>query len=292
MNSKHAYLIYTHNNFRVLEKLLRSLDDERNDIYLHIDKKVKEFNAIVEKLKTIVIRASLYILENRTDVRWGEVSQIKAELALYREASNREKYHYYHLLSGVDMPLRSQNEIHAFFDKRQDEEFITFMPYSCSPIDRVRYLTLFPICRREWTTRGAIMRIANKWSYKIQKAIRFNYTKHYKDTLRWGSNWCSLTDDAVRYILNYMDKNIKWYRFSKNGDEIYKQTILYNSAFKDKISDLGYLRVVDWDRAKPYTFTKEDYNLLINSENSFFARKFDETIDFDIVEMLYKTLID
>ena len=44
MNDKHAYLIMAHNEFDILEKQLRLLDDYRNDIYIHIDKKVKQFN--------------------------------------------------------------------------------------------------------------------------------------------------------------------------------------------------------------------------------------------------------
>lgn len=35
---KHAFLIIAHNEYPVLEVLLSMLDDERNDIYLHIDK--------------------------------------------------------------------------------------------------------------------------------------------------------------------------------------------------------------------------------------------------------------
>lgn len=36
---KHAYLVMCHNNFNHLCKLLTELDDIRNDIYIHIDKK-------------------------------------------------------------------------------------------------------------------------------------------------------------------------------------------------------------------------------------------------------------
>lgn len=36
---KHAFLIIAHNEYPVLEVLLSMLDDERNDIYLHIDKR-------------------------------------------------------------------------------------------------------------------------------------------------------------------------------------------------------------------------------------------------------------
>lgn len=33
---RHAYLIKAHHQFDLLEKLLWLLDDERNDIYIHI----------------------------------------------------------------------------------------------------------------------------------------------------------------------------------------------------------------------------------------------------------------
>ena len=35
----HAYMIIAHNQFELLERLIAALDDERNDIYIHIDKK-------------------------------------------------------------------------------------------------------------------------------------------------------------------------------------------------------------------------------------------------------------
>ena len=41
---RHAYLIMAHNNWYTLEKLIRLLDVPWNDIYLHIDKKVKDFS--------------------------------------------------------------------------------------------------------------------------------------------------------------------------------------------------------------------------------------------------------
>lgn len=40
-SDRHAYLILCHNQFRILCRLLTALDDERNDIYIHVDKKRK-----------------------------------------------------------------------------------------------------------------------------------------------------------------------------------------------------------------------------------------------------------
>lgn len=36
---KHAYLIAAHSQFELLKKLIVLLDDERNDIYIHVDQK-------------------------------------------------------------------------------------------------------------------------------------------------------------------------------------------------------------------------------------------------------------
>ena len=46
---KHAYLIMAYRQFDVLEKILCILDDERNDFYIHIDKKAADFDPEVIK---------------------------------------------------------------------------------------------------------------------------------------------------------------------------------------------------------------------------------------------------
>ena len=105
---KHAYLIMAHNNFYLLDRLLRLIDDERNDIFLHIDKKTK--NVPVKQLKEAVQKANLVWVPS-LNIRWGGYSQIEVEMHLFRIAS-QTTHTYYHLLSGVDMPLKTQDEIH------------------------------------------------------------------------------------------------------------------------------------------------------------------------------------
>ena len=67
---KHAYLIMAHNEFYILEKLLKLIDDERNDIYLHIDKKAKNFN--FDKIKNTflsiihpILNPQIYLKDNK-----------------------------------------------------------------------------------------------------------------------------------------------------------------------------------------------------------------------------------
>ena len=75
---RHAILILSNNEFQILKILLSMLDDGRNDIYLHIDKKV-----VLGPLEQDLFRlanARLFVLEQRLDVRWGYISVVKAEL--------------------------------------------------------------------------------------------------------------------------------------------------------------------------------------------------------------------
>lgn len=41
---KHAFLIIAHNNWWQLKKLIECLDSDTHDIYVHVDKKSKDFD--------------------------------------------------------------------------------------------------------------------------------------------------------------------------------------------------------------------------------------------------------
>lgn len=56
---------------------------------------------------------------------WRDYSQIKIEIVLIKVASQKN-YAYYHLISGVDLLLKSQEEFHQFFKKHNGKEFIHF----------------------------------------------------------------------------------------------------------------------------------------------------------------------
>ena len=119
---KHAYLILAHEDFDVLRLLLRCLDVPENDIYIHFDRKVR---VLPSDLKTKTARLS--ILKNRVRVYWGDYSMVKAEYLLFEAAVSHGPYLYYHLLSGVDLPIKNQAYIQQFFQDNQGKEFIDYL---------------------------------------------------------------------------------------------------------------------------------------------------------------------
>lgn len=104
---KHAFLIIAHTDWSLLKTLVSLLDYELNDIYIHIDAKVPA-KAIPD---IICSKSNLYMLEHRISVAWGDISVVEAEYLLFEIAYNNSHYGYYHLLSGVDLPLKSKEYI-------------------------------------------------------------------------------------------------------------------------------------------------------------------------------------
>lgn len=125
---KHAYMIIAHNEFDLLEILVRLLDDPRNDIYVHIDAKVKDFD--FKSFQALTQYSRLRFTPRRISATWGDFSLVNTELLLLQTAVAGENpaqpYAYYHLISGVDLPIKSNDDIHAFFEKNAEKEFVHF----------------------------------------------------------------------------------------------------------------------------------------------------------------------
>ncbi len=282
--SRHAYLIIAHNNFNLLYLLLQLLDDPRNDIYIHIDKKVSVFNE--DRYRLVCKYSGVYFTDKRIDVKWGERSQVKTEMLLYKTAF-QGKYQYYHLISGVDLPLKSQNEIHDFFEQCGNKEFIYFE----KKITRWDYerLSIYRL-PKNWNER-----ITNRL-YWLQYKLKVDRIKKYNMIFQKGYNWCSLTNEAVEYLLSCEKFIYHICRATSCADECYKQYVLWNSPFKERIyfNDNGEpddLREVDWTncRNSPHIYTIEDLTKLRNSEK-LFARKFDEKVDSEVIQEIVAEL--
>lgn len=289
---KHAYLIIAHNNFYILEKLIKLIDDLRNDIYIHIDKKVKNFD--FDYYKSIVKFSNLTFVD-RIKVNWGGFSQIKSELILFKEASRKE-YSYYHLISGVDLPIKSQEYIHSTLNNCQ-VDFLTHIKKEYIPNEVYQRISKFYLFQ---DSNISFIKCLDKLSIKIQNILKIDRWKNNNIQLQYGSNWASLTHESVKYIIKNEKFIYKNFKYTLCADEIYKQILLVNNRkFKDKLYLYEYnnyhisynMRHIDWSRGNPYVFLSQDYEELINNK-AFFARKFDSNKDKDIIDRVYKKIME
>ncbi len=73
MLGKHAYLIMAHNQPEHLRKLLDVLDNERNDIFIHLDKK----SSIDSQSLLDICQKSKMYFTNRLNVYWGGAHRLR-----------------------------------------------------------------------------------------------------------------------------------------------------------------------------------------------------------------------
>lgn len=268
---KHAYLIMAHNQFLTLQELISVLDDTRNDIYVHIDKKVKHIPALHARFSRLIV------LDHRVKVIWGDVSQIKAEYALFKAATaSQERYSYYHLISGNHFPLKSNDALHQWFDERYGACVLRSVPLSEEEI-QMRFGLYHFFLRRLVDRNRFINKLYHlEWRgvLHVQKVMGIKRdTSFIKGK---ASQWCSLTDEAVKHLLANEKKALHNFRLSFCSDEFFVLSILEGSGIPFVLDDR--ICYVEFVRTTPKCFQEADYPLLSTSGALFFRKMTDSNL--------------
>ena len=289
---RHAFLIIAHSNWWQLRELIKALDAEGHDIYIHVDKKADDFN--IADFNGITRYSSVYIF-SEYEVFWGAFSVVQSELFLFEKAFHQE-YDYYHLISGSDLPIKSNREIDAFFELNRGKEFISYdneqLKYDSEISRRTRYYHFLQSYRRRYSQRwkNEFFTFCERVSLVTQIVLRVNRIKNLDWEVKYGSQWVSISNELVAEILRQKKKIIKVFHCTNCADELFIQTIAYNCGFKKDIycpenGMHGNVRFIDWTRGEggsPYTFKLSDYKLIKQSKD-LFARKFSENVDKSLI---------
>ena len=285
----HAYLIIAHEQFDLLESLLKCIDDARNDIYIHIDSRSELDIGRIEK----VLRNSRVEFVPRIHIRWGGFDLVRCEYMLLEAAfENGREYEYVHLISGADLPLKNQDEIHRYFDAHKGEEFVHFgAPEPTEKeLQRVRYYH-FASGRR-----NLFNRFITKAETVIGRMLGINRIKGKK--IQRGSQWFSVTGEFAKYLISQKAFVFKQFKHTFIPDEFFVQTVMINSDFAKNLHSKKFdndhracMRCIDWTRGHPFVFTSGDYDELMNS-GCLFARKFSISQDDKIVKKITSTVLN
>ena len=215
------------------------------------------------------------------------------------EKAYQKKYDYYHLISGADLPLKSNQEIDVFFEKNQGKEFILYdnekLQNDPEISRRTKYYHYLQDYRRRYSRKweNEFFTFCERVSLVMQIVLHVNRVKELDWTVKYGSQWVSITNDLVAVLLKQKNKITKVFSCTNCADELFVQTVAYNCGFKDRIyyPEDGLtenVRFIDWMRGKngnPYTFRNQDYQSLHMNKN-LFARKFSESIDKEIIQRI------
>ncbi|MDR1169523.1 MAG: glycosyltransferase [Prevotellaceae bacterium] len=270
-----AYLILAHKNPGQLSRLVNALTATGVYFFIHIDKKAEE-NAF----KSLITGDNVFFCKNRKTVNWGGFSMIEATVELIGEMTAQIGFpDYVHLLSAQDFPLKSNEYIFNYFEHNKGANFIEYFTIPCA----------------NWTNRG-LDRIKYKWNIdergfeKTPELRNRELHDSLSDIIPYGgSQWWSLTGDAVAEIFDKCNQGselYEFYRYTYIPDEMLFQTFLMNSKFKDTVKN-NNLRQISWNNAVvlPGIWKIADFNELNNSFR-LFARKFDENEDNLILDKM------
>jgi hypothetical protein len=276
---RHAYLIIAHNEPEVLATLLHLLDAPDNDLYLHIDRRARALRERFEGWQPTVAR--YFLLEEAQQVPWGDIAMVDTEMLLLQTARRNGPYAYYHLLSGCDLPLHPAAEIRAFFDRHQGTQFVNFWSDAHRRRDLYRKVAYHYLFTRHLKDRGtaahALTTPLRKIFLLLQHAVGWH--RRCDVDFRSGSLWFSITEEACHYVLSQGAALRRRLVHTLCPDEIFLQTLLWNSPFRSSIYhfctdiEASTCRKIDWERGGPYQWREKDREELATTP-ALFARKF------------------
>jgi hypothetical protein len=299
---KIAYIILAHKYPKQLLRLIDKLNTDDVSFFIHIDKKTD--SQVAHQLVTQLQDLAKVSFIKRYNSAWGSFDIVKATLEgikLIAKASTH--FDYIVNLSGQDYFIKSNEQIKNFFEENKGREFLEYFSLPCSKwkgggFRRVEYWHIpwkddyfaFPEKREFKSPISSLF-------YSFLTSVFFKKRKLNENFPLYGGSqfWC-LTGECVKWINEFTKQNPKFvnsFNYTFCTDEMFFQTLILNSPFKDKVVN-EHLRYIDWDNIDAYhprILTRNDFEKIKQSKK-LFARKFDLTIDQDILDLIDQNNIE
>ena len=205
-----AYLILAHAHPLQVKRLVEGVSGPHSRCYVHIDAKARleDFISVLPETTQVIY------VRDRLKVTWGGFNMTLATLKLMEAAAKDCSTHYV-FLSGSDYPIRSQQDLCDLL-ACGNSEFIgmTRMPNTGVPMSRLEY---FHIASRHYASLS--LRLLNR---ALQLLPKRNVNRGLMGLKPYcGLSWWCLTDECVRYILNFVKQHptfVEFFGWSKSGD--------------------------------------------------------------------------
>jgi len=286
---KQGILITAHKNLSHLIKIV----DWFNDgflFFIHIDKKTLPK---INEIKLLKKKSNVVLICQKYNTNWGGVNRLKSIIFLIQDALKYEEVGYFHLISEYDFPIKNYQYFKEFLLKNKGKEFLEYFELpeknwsDNGGLDRLLYFRFYDIFDARNKFNNRILEL----TYNIQKKIHLiRHIDKKFPKLYGGSSWWTLSRECLKYVMQFLKTNpyfLKRFRFSLCATEIFFQTIILNSNFKEKIIN-NNLRFIEWEKRNgncPANLDESDYNKILNCEK-LFARKFEYPVSLSLLNIL------
>jgi len=291
-----VYVILAHKLPEQLVRLVNKLNSDSSYFIIHVDKKTdrETYGSMAGPLHTYKNVSFLY----RYRHYYGDFNHLLATLDAFKKVHELGiPYDYIILLTGQDYPLKSNKCIQRTLQESDGNSFLEYFPLpnehwkdENGGLDRVIYWN-FNLCGREFAIREK-NRFIPSFLVPLSSAFAEILPIQRKlpgDLKPFGGSayWC-LSRDCIEYMNNFVQQNkalVNFFKYVKIPEETFFQTVLLNSPLKNRIVN-DNLRYIVWSTTRhPAVLQKEGLKEFINTDR-LFARKFDVTIDSDVLDMI------
>lgn len=314
---KHVYGITFHKNEEQLLRLINALNDKDVFFVIHVCKNFKYFDL----LKSRFINFNNVYFCDRVRASWNTYHLLLAHINTLETAVNEiSDFDFFSSISAQDYPIKSKKYIRNYLEKNIGKTFMSSCLIYPTLNEKGQYY--YPV-KDHWTSRDFSFKLKSYYirvfkNYYVllpgeldpTKSIKSFFTNSVKRFLKLiipprkfldkytpyiGPNWFTMSNVLCAFIISNYSKNMKFNAFWKyvfGAEEIWWQTIIMNSPYKDNVVNEN-LRLVIFDKGPhPINLNKSHIKLIEDAPaHKLFARKFDISVDADILDMIDEKIL-
>lgn len=292
-----AYLILCHTDPQYIKRLAKKITENTNDVaFVHVDGK-SNFAPFQKELGNL---PHVKLLENRVPVHWGGYSSVEATIRLFKSALSRERERFdrFVILQGLEYPIKTNHEIHEFFENKPKTEFILAQNISktSNPKEKHKYSLYWHLDSASYLSVKILHKMYSALFLKtgIIPPFKPNYVKNaagVKMDIHQGCAQFAVTRQLAEYIVKFHDENDGFNRYFRTmyaPDESYFHTIVYNSPFvkftqngqattKPRLEDFENVTYFEYTKTITIFKSKDDWPKLRDSGFLFFRKASSES---------------
>ncbi|XP_061233415.1 xylosyltransferase 2 [Neopsephotus bourkii] len=284
-----AYMLVVHGRaIRQLKRLIKAVYHQQHFFYIHVDKRSNYLHR--EAVELARHYPNIRVTPWRMVTIWGGASLLKMYLRSMKDLLEVPEWpwDFFINLSATDYPTRTNEELVMFLSKYRDKNFL-----KSHGRDNARFIKKQGLDRLFHECDSHMWRLGER---HIPEGI----------VVDGGSDWFSLTRSFVEYVVYAEDQLVsqlrQFYTYTLLPAESFFHTVLENSHACETLVDnnlrvtnwnrkLGckcqYKHIVDWCGCSPNDFKPQDFLRLQQlSRPTFFARKFESTVNQEVLEIL------
>lgn len=278
-----AYLVHGHKYPDQMARLVRRIQCEDSQVWWHVSKVNKGVDGRVKRLLADTPNVHQVPSQNAYYCHWSVVRAIL--LSLRQAVDSRFPFDYVILVTGQDYPLLNRDAMLEFFRRLDGKSLLAHfkLPSACWRDGGLRrYQNYHVLIPESWPRPRTDhwREIKPPFERKLPQGIQ----------LWGGAAYWALSRSHAEHLLRMLATNRsleRLFRFTWAPDEIFVHSVLLStlpsSEFHNQASSLAI-----WERPNPpypAILKAADFDMLVSSGYPF-ARKFDATVDSEVLDLL------